>query len=50
MHSLKVKILETFRSFTLPDGETIKLGPERFLASELLMNPSIDGHEVDGCG
>jgi actin-related protein 2 len=34
----------------LPDGEVVKVGRERFLAPEILMNPGIAGIESDGCG
>ena len=38
------------REYVLPDGEKIKVGPERFMAAEILFNPAVDGLEVDGCG
>lgn len=38
------------REYKLPDGEVVKVGRERFLAPEILMNPSIAGIEHDGCG
>jgi hypothetical protein len=34
----------------LPDGEKIKIGRERFMGPEILMNPGIAGLEMDGCG
>ncbi|MFW9939496.1 MAG: actin, cytoplasmic 2 [Candidatus Thorarchaeota archaeon] len=35
------------KSYMLPDGETINLGIERFLAPESLFNPSVLGKELD---
>ena len=32
----------------LPDNTVIKIGRERFEATELLFNPSVDGHEFPG--
>jgi actin-related protein 2 len=37
------------KTFTLPDRSTIRLGPERFEAPEILFNPMIDGQELPGC-
>ncbi|TPX42233.1 hypothetical protein SeMB42_g02768 [Synchytrium endobioticum] len=34
--------------FTLPDGNVIKLGPERFRAPEILFNPELAGLEYPG--
>ena len=36
--------------YSLPDGEKIKVGRERFLATEILMNPGVAGLEQNGCG
>lgn len=35
-------------SFTLPDGKTISVGIERFLAPELMFNPALGGFDVPG--
>jgi centractin len=34
--------------YPLPDGRTVKLGPERFLAPEILFNPELIGLEYPG--
>jgi actin-related protein 2 len=34
--------------YTLPDGQTISIGPERFWAPEVLFNPALAGSESDG--
>ena len=34
------------KSYMLPDGETISLGVERFLAPECFFNPSVIGKEI----
>ncbi|MFX1252204.1 MAG: actin, cytoplasmic 2 [Promethearchaeota archaeon] len=39
----RVKGLE--KRYTLPDGETLTIGPERFLAPEVLFNPAVIGRE-----
>ncbi|MFX1537642.1 MAG: actin, cytoplasmic 2 [Promethearchaeota archaeon] len=39
----KVKGLE--KRYTLPDGEILTIGPERFLAPEVLFNPAVIGRE-----
>ena len=36
------------KSYTLPDGRTIKLGPERFVAPEVLFNPRLANREQPG--
>lgn len=36
------------KKYTLPDTTEIKLGRERYLAPELLFDPSLDGVEADG--
>jgi actin-related protein 2 len=38
----------TTESYTLPDGRTITIGPERFTAPEALINPSLLGVEAPG--
>ena len=38
------------RTFKLPDGQIVKVGRERFMAPEILMNPMSGGIEADGCG
>ena len=38
------------RTFKLPDGQVVKVGRERFMAPEILMNPMSGGIEADGCG
>ncbi|KAI7840962.1 hypothetical protein COHA_005191 [Chlorella ohadii] len=38
----------TTESYTLPDGRTIRIGPERFTAPEALINPSLLGVEAPG--
>ena len=35
------------KSYMLPDGETITIGIERFLAPESLFNPTVLGKELD---
>lgn len=35
-------------SYTLPDGKTIQIGMERFLAAELMFNSSLGGFEFPG--
>jgi actin beta/gamma 1 len=35
------------KNYMLPDGETINIGIERFLAPESLFNPSVLGKEID---
>jgi centractin len=37
-------------SFTLPDGQVVKLGAELFRAAELLFRPSLIGREEPGIG
>jgi centractin len=34
--------------FELPDGSVIDIGPERFIAPEILFNPSLAGLEFPG--
>nr|BAN39721.1 actin-like protein, putative [Entamoeba histolytica] len=36
------------QQYTLPDGRVIKLGPERYMAPEILFNPSLIGRESLG--
>ena len=36
------------KDYKLPDGRVIKVGAERFRASEILFNPSIVGTEYGG--
>ena len=36
------------KKFTLPDGSDIKLGKERFEATEILFNPNLNGVECKG--
>jgi hypothetical protein len=36
------------KSYTLPDGRTIKVGPERFAAPEVLFNPRLANKEQPG--
>ena len=36
------------RPYTLPDGRVIKLGPERFMAPEVLFNPQMVNIEAPG--
>lgn len=36
------------KSYTLPDGRIIKLGPERFMAPEALFNPHMVNIEAPG--
>lgn len=38
------------RTFKLPDGAEIKIGRERFMAPEIIMNPITAGYEYDGVG
>jgi len=44
------KRLDTGKEYILPGGESVIIGPERFLAPELLFNPAILGREIDGLG
>ncbi|XP_076917055.1 actin-7-like [Bidens hawaiensis] len=36
------------KNYTLPDGELITIGAERFRCAEVLFNPSLIGMEIDG--
>lgn len=36
------------KTFTLPDGNTVTIGNERFRCAELLFNPNLNGMEIDG--
>ena len=36
------------RTYTLPDGRTIKAGAERFMAPEAMFNPRLIDKECDG--
>ena len=38
---------KNLKSFTLPGGETVKIGAEQFLAPEILFNPSKIGMKLD---
>jgi actin beta/gamma 1 len=42
---LAEKVSGMEKQYTLPDGETITIGPERFLAPEAFFNPSVLGKE-----
>ncbi len=42
---LAEKVSGMVKSYTLPDGETLSIGAERFMAPELLFNPSVTGSE-----
>lgn len=42
---LAEKVSGMVKSYTLPDGETLTIGAERFMAPELLFNPSVAGSE-----
>jgi actin len=44
---LSKKVAGMEKSYMLPDGETISVGIERFLAPECLFNPSVIGKELD---
>ncbi|TFG04596.1 MAG: actin, cytoplasmic 2 [Promethearchaeota archaeon] len=44
---LSKKVAGMEKSFMLPDGETISVGVERFLAPEVFFNPSVVGKELD---
>jgi len=44
---LSKKISGMEKTFMLPDGETINLGIERFLAPECFFNPSVVGKEIN---
>ncbi|MFX1493569.1 MAG: actin, cytoplasmic 2, partial [Promethearchaeota archaeon] len=44
---LSKKVAGMEKLFMLPDGETISLGIERFLAPECFFNPSVIGKELD---
>ncbi len=44
---LSKKIAEMEKSYMLPDGETINVGVERFLAPECFFNPSVIGKELE---
>jgi len=44
---LSKKVTGMEKSYMLPDGETINLGIERFLAPECFFNPSVIGKELD---
>ncbi len=34
--------------YTLPDGTVVQIGPERFIAPEIMFNPSLAGLEFPG--
>ncbi|UZJ53550.1 hypothetical protein CBS101457_002870 [Exobasidium rhododendri] len=42
------KEMKESEEFKLPDGNTIKLGPERFRSTEILFNPELHGLEYPG--
>ncbi|MHA1668601.1 MAG: actin, cytoplasmic 2 [Candidatus Heimdallarchaeaceae archaeon] len=42
---LAEKISGTEKNYTLPDGDTLTVGAERFMAPELLFNPGVIGSE-----
>ncbi|KAN0063257.1 Centractin [Thecaphora frezii] len=42
------KDLKEYDEFRLPDGNAVKLGPERFRAPEILFNPELRGLECPG--
>ncbi|MFQ5819708.1 MAG: actin, cytoplasmic 2 [Candidatus Heimdallarchaeota archaeon] len=42
---LAEKVSGMEKQYTLPDGETISIGPERFLAPEAMFNPALLGRE-----
>lgn len=44
---LSKKVAGMEKVYMLPDGETLKIGTERFLATEILFNPSVMGKELD---
>ncbi|MFX0149095.1 MAG: actin, cytoplasmic 2 [Candidatus Hodarchaeota archaeon] len=44
---LSKKVTGIEKNYMLPDGETITLGIERFLAPECFFNPSVIGKELD---
>ncbi|RKP10874.1 actin-related protein [Thamnocephalis sphaerospora] len=41
-------IVTKYADFRLPDGNVIKIGPERFRAPEILFNPELIGEEYPG--
>lgn len=42
------KDIKQHEEFKLPDGNTLRLGPERFRAPEILFNPELIGQEFPG--
>ncbi|CDW98057.1 hypothetical protein, partial [Sporisorium scitamineum] len=42
------KDIKEHEEFKLPDGNTLRLGAERFRAPEILFNPELIGHEFPG--
>lgn len=44
---LSKKISGMEKAYMLPDGETIRVGVERFIAPECLFNPSVIGKEIE---
>ncbi len=44
---LSKRVAGIIKSYMLPDGETVSIGIERFLAPECFFNPSVLGKEID---
>jgi len=43
--ALAQKVKDMVKSYTLPDGETVQIGQERFMAPEIFMKPTLVGKD-----